>query len=264
MRTDRTGRSARAGFSLIEMVVVIAIMAIVAGAAVPVTSKVLTYQARKATRGELQLLSDAASEFFRDTRRLPTDLEQLLVDPGDAGWSGPYLPGVVTDQITGLTGYQVDAWSRPYQLQANGDVLTLTSMGEDATAGTPVDLEIDLSVAWIRREITLERLETINQSITQYNGQYLATDPLPADWPQALGKLVNRGFLPAAAGYDVDGWEAAFVEVPQGRLPVVKVESANLAGATGTSGGGSSGGKKKKPGRRKKRKKRARPKKSKK
>ncbi len=239
-------RARQTGFSMLEMIVVIAIMAVIAGAAVPVTSKVLTYQARKATRGELQLLSGASGEFFRDTRTLPTDLEELLVDPGTSGWSGPYLPGVVTDQITGLTGYQVDAWSRPYELTIVGDVLTIASMGADATLGTGEDIEIDLDVTYIRRQATLDQLATINQAITLYNGQYQASDPLPSSWTTALGKLVNRGFLPAASGYDVDWWGTAFAETPKGKMPVVKVESANIAGATAGSGAGSSGSKKKK------------------
>ena len=75
--TRHAAAARRAGFSMLEMIVVIAIMAVIAGAAVPVTSKVLTYQARKATRGELQLLSDASAEFFRDTRTLPADLADL-------------------------------------------------------------------------------------------------------------------------------------------------------------------------------------------
>ena len=48
LRFNRT--CSRSGFSLLEMVVVVAIMAIVAGAAIPVTSKVLAYKARNATR----------------------------------------------------------------------------------------------------------------------------------------------------------------------------------------------------------------------
>ena len=87
----------RAGFTLIEMIVVIAIMSIIVGAAIPVTSKALTYTARKETRSELQGLADASTEYFRDTLAKPAQVADLLVDPSVSGWSGPYLPGVVAD-----------------------------------------------------------------------------------------------------------------------------------------------------------------------
>jgi prepilin-type N-terminal cleavage/methylation domain-containing protein len=92
--------SLRRGFTLIELVIAISIVAVLAGAAIPVTAKVLTYKARKATREELQVLGDAALEHFRDTRTIPTTVSNLMVDSNVAGWSGPYLGGAVTDQLT--------------------------------------------------------------------------------------------------------------------------------------------------------------------
>ena len=219
----------RRGFSLIELIVAIAIMAMLAGAAVPITSKVLTSKARGATRTELGHLSEASGEFFRDLRRLPTDISELLVSTGDAAWSGPYLPGVVTDQLTGLTGYQVDAWSRVYQVAVAGNVMTITSAGEDGIPGTARDLEIQLDVTPIRREETLRQLAILNQAVILYNAQYQSTSPLPASWPSALAALVSRGFLPSAAGYDVDWWGDAFVEDPAGVSPVVRVRSVNVS-----------------------------------
>ena len=247
MASRLSTRARRRGFTLIEMIVAIAILVVLVGAAVPVTSKVLSYKARKATREELEILSQASADFFRDTRRLPADLSELLVDPGDAGWSGPYLPGVVTDQITGLTGYQVDAWSRAYQLSANGDVLEIKSAGEDAQFGTSEDMKIDLNVTWIRREETLDQLKTINQAITLYNGMYQASDPLPANWTNALAKLVSKGLLPSTQGYATDAWGTPFLEEPQGKTPVVQVQSTNVSAAAGAGGAGVGSGKGKKP-----------------
>lgn len=221
-------RSERA-FTLIEMVVAIAIIAVLVGAAVPVTSKILTYQARKATREELEKLSDAACDYFRDTQELPAKIADLLVDPGAKGWSGPYLPGVVADQLTGLTGYEVDAWSRAYKLTASGDVLTITSAAEDASFGDASDVAIDVNVTWIRREETLDQLKTINQAIGLYNSQYQATAPLSSSWPTALDQLVAKGFLPSTEGYQKDAWGAEFVGDPPGKSPLVKVQSPTLS-----------------------------------
>ena len=245
----------KSGFSLIEMVVVVAIMMVIAGAAVPITTKVLTYKARQATKTEIQYLSGASAEFFKDTRRLPTDIAELLVDPGDAGWSGPYMPGVVTDQITGLTGYQVDAWSRAYSVGATGDVLTITSSGEDATTGTETDIAIDLDVTYLRREGTLAQLETINRAVSQYNDQFLSSAPLSTSWSTAVNTLVTSGFLPTSDGYSEDWWGAEFVADPPGVNPVVRIKSPTLDPSGGTSGSGTTGSKGKGKGKQKKAKK---------
>lgn len=227
MKTPPTRRAGSSGFSLIEMIVVIAIMSILVGAAIPVTEKVIAYKSRKATREELEFLSLASAEFFRDTNRLPDSIEELIVDPGDSAWAGPYISGVLTDQITGLTSYQVDAWSRAYEVEVDGDVLTITSGGEDlAIGGTDIDVQLD--VTWIRREKTLEQLKLINQAVTLYNGQFLTTSPLPARWTTALDMLVNRGFLPTTSGYVKDAWGDEFIAEPEGRSPLVRVVSESV------------------------------------
>ena len=222
------GSTPRSGFSLIELILAVTVMVVLMGAAVPVATKFFTYQLRSETLAELQELQEAAAAHFHDTNTLPTGVADLIVDPGTPGWTGPYLPGVVTDQLSGLSGYEVDAWSRPYDVSASGDVLTLTSMGEDATLGTEADLALDLDVTPIRRRKTLERLEVLNQAVRAYNTLYLATDPLPANWPAAYLKLTSSGLLPTSSDYETDAWGVAFVEDPVGATPVVAVSSPSL------------------------------------
>lgn len=223
-------KSRRSGFSLVELIVVVAILAILAGTAVPIATKALTYKARQATRNEIQYLADSAGEYVLDTEVIPPDIAALLVEPsaGVPGWAGPYLPGVSADEVTGAIGYSVDAWSRPYQFQSSGSILTIESMGEDAAWGTTRDIVLDFDVTPLRRRLTLDRLETINQAVTLYNGAYQATDPLPADYTALVARLVATGFLPNTSGFDSDGWGNAFVEDPVSETPVVRVTSTSL------------------------------------
>lgn len=218
-------QDATSGFTLIEMIVAIAIMAILVGAAVPVTSKVLTYKARKATREELQALAEAVLEHFRDTGTLPGGVDDLLVDSGAGGWTGPYLPGVVADHVTGASGYEVDAWSRAYTFSAADDALTVRSRGEDAASGTADDLVIVVDVTVVRREHTRDELKVLNQAITLYNGVHMATSPLPPTWAAAFNTLVAQGYLPNDSDYLTDGWGQAYA--PTGN-PVVELRSTSM------------------------------------
>lgn len=237
MRASHTHgrRATSAGFTLLEMIIAVTIMAVLAAAAIPVTSTVVAYHMRKATRAELSVLSEACGEYFRDTGRLPATIADLIDPlPGNApparaaGWAGPYLPGETVDPISQLSGYEVDAWSRAYVLRANGDLLALQSAGDDAVPGNEDDLTIELNVTWIRREETLERLRVVNQAIVLYNGQYQLTNPLPADYTAINQKLVSKGFLPSSTDYLTDAWGDAFVEDPRGSVPVVRVQSTHV------------------------------------
>jgi len=219
----------QSGFSLLEMVVVVAIMSIIVGAAIPVTSKVMTYQARKATREELGALSDAAAEYLRDTLVHPSTIADLVIDPSVSGWSGPYLPGVVDDSLSGKIGYEVDAWSRDYSVSSSADVLTISSQGEDGTWSTSDDLEIEVDASPLRRSETRDRLAIANNAVQRYNAEKAPSDPiLPANWTSARSILISAGYLPNDSRYQTDAWGDDLVEDPVGGLPVVKVDSANL------------------------------------
>ena len=54
--------------------------------------------------------------FHFDVGRYPTNAEglrSLIVDPGAAGWSGPYL--------TDMKEIPCDPWGQPYQYRSSGD-----------------------------------------------------------------------------------------------------------------------------------------------
>jgi general secretion pathway protein G len=215
------------GFTLIELVITIAIIGVLIGAAVPVMSKVMTHKARVATRDEIQLLANATLEYFRDTNRLPTTINRLSTRAGVAGWSGPYLPGVATDQISNRDGYEVDAWSRPYRVTLNGDRLTLRSLGQDARVNTSDDLTLVVDVTLVRREETLAELKLLNQTIGLYNSLNLLTAPLPLTWSSAHTLLVAAGLLPNDPSLLTDGWGRAYVPSVAGG-PLVALASPSI------------------------------------
>jgi prepilin-type N-terminal cleavage/methylation domain-containing protein len=231
---------ARRAFTLIELVIVIAILAIVAGSAVPVASKFFHSRARSATRTELAALSEAVSEYFRDTGALPASVGSLVVDPSLPGWAGPYLAVETADAWTGASDLQLDAWARAYRFTASGSsALELASAAEDGTFGSEDDLVSRVDVTPVRREKTLRQLETLNTAITRYNATYLPGSPLSTTYATLLTRLVTTGFLPDAAAYGSDGWGSPFVPDPAGKTPVVAVTSQHLDAAA--SGGGSTG-----------------------
>jgi len=233
MTTQRltTQRFPRSGFTLLELVVTVTIVAILAGAAVPVTSKVLGHRARQATRAELQTLADAVVQYVWDTNALPAELADLLVDPRVAGWSGPYLPGVVTDELTDAPGYLVDAWSRGYSVAATDDVLTITSAGADGRFGTDADVSIDVNVTPVRRARTLDRLEVVNAAVRAYNAVHLPAAPLSSSWTRAYEELIDAGLMPRAPEYRTDAWGDELVADPVGGRPVVRIGSVHLMSA---------------------------------
>jgi prepilin-type N-terminal cleavage/methylation domain-containing protein len=230
-RSVRRGPRGRRGFTLLELIIAVSILTVLVGAAVPVTSKVLTHRARKATTEQIHHLSIAAGAFFRDVGRLPDNIRELLIDPGSAsapGWSGPYLPGVVADQLTGLTGYEVDAWSRTYRMQSSQSRLVIQSRGEDSVWNSGDDILIELDVTPIRRELTLERLRILNHAVALYNQLYQVTEPLPANYPVVYRALVSRGLLPQDDDFLYDGWGQTFVADPPGQAPVVRLTSRSF------------------------------------
>ncbi len=228
-RGPRSAAKRRGGFTLIELIIAVTVLAILAGAAVPVTAKVLDYKARTATQEEQQGIVAAAADYFADTQQLPSSIADLLVQPvGLTAWTGPYLPGVSTDSLSGLTTFQVDGWSRPYRVTVTGDVWTLESAGADNTFSNLDDITTVLNVTYLRRRESLRRLEIVNQAIQQYNGTWMGTDPLSTDWPTAFQQLVTRGFLPNDASLRVDGWGTDWEEDPAGISPVVQVRSTHL------------------------------------
>jgi general secretion pathway protein G len=104
----------RRGFTLIEVIVAVAIVAVLAGAITPLVFRELMQAREEATLRELRAQADALVTFYEDTGRLPTageGLGALVVDPGLAGWQGPYLAVDRGDPVEAVT---TDEFGQPY------------------------------------------------------------------------------------------------------------------------------------------------------
>jgi general secretion pathway protein G len=225
--TGSSSATQRSGFSLVELIVVMSIIALLVGVVTPAFGTMVRSKARTDTTNEMQLLSNAALDFYGDVGSHPTDVNQLLVATG-AGWSGPYISGTTDDPWSGLSGHRIDGFGTAYRFTRSGVRLTITSGGPDRTLGNADDLVLVADATPLLRKRTLDRLAVVNTAITQYNSVHLATSPLSGNWTVAYSRLVTAGFLPIGGPERNDAWGTAFVGDPVGATPLVRVTSTNL------------------------------------
>ncbi|MEM7054603.1 MAG: type II secretion system protein GspG, partial [Pseudomonadota bacterium] len=85
-------RGTAQGFSLVELLVVLIILGLIAGLVVPnIMGRGEDAKARTAL-AEVQRLSMAVDEFYLDTGRAPSELRELVEEPGNvSNWNGPYV-----------------------------------------------------------------------------------------------------------------------------------------------------------------------------
>jgi general secretion pathway protein G len=220
-------RRARGGFSILELVVVLSLIALLTGAIAPSVSTMVRSKARRATLQQLEGLAAGSFAHFQDTATLPGDAGDLLTGTA-AGWTGHYVSTAGLDTISGGSSVLVDAWSRPWQFSAAGDLLTIRSAGVDGAFGGTDDLTLEVDMTPVRRGWTYERMAIVNTSIAAYNALYLTTNPLPPDWATIEARLVSNGLLPAGGAFSSDGFGDAWVAHPAGATPVMQVTSSSL------------------------------------
>ncbi|NLW50791.1 MAG: type II secretion system major pseudopilin GspG [Candidatus Brocadiaceae bacterium] len=127
---ERSGRSAAAGFTLIELMVVAVVLAVLAAAILPSVVGGLAPAQRARAESDVAVLEDTLERFYLDVGRYPTTeegLRALFFDPDvDKGvWRGPYLrkplfkdpwgneyvycsPGVISGQPYEILSYGKD------------------------------------------------------------------------------------------------------------------------------------------------------------
>jgi general secretion pathway protein G len=132
----RSPRPAQAGFSLIEIILVVVLIGgIVAFAA----SRILGGGDRarfNLAKSQVQTLAEKVQQYQNDTGVLPSALDELVTQPGNAtGWLGPYAKPAELK----------DPWGHAFVYRAPGEAqaFDLVSLGADGQpGGTSVDADI--------------------------------------------------------------------------------------------------------------------------
>ena len=78
-------------FTLIEIMIVVVIIAMLAALVGPNILGSLDKSKAKSTKAQLVSLKNAVQQYYMDMSAYPNSLEELLVNPGDDKWHGPYL-----------------------------------------------------------------------------------------------------------------------------------------------------------------------------
>lgn len=122
-------------FTLMEMLTVIAIIALLGGIATPMFLNHLKKAKRQTARTQIQMFEQAANDFMLDTGKIPKSLDDLLKNPGQKKWNGPYLAKV--------SEVPKDPWGNKYVLivpGTHGD-FDIVSYGSDGVTGGTGDGE---------------------------------------------------------------------------------------------------------------------------
>ena len=83
-------RLARRPFTLIELMAVLLILGMIAGLAVPNVIKRVAKGKRQAAKIQVQTLADCVRDYYLDMDAYPGSLDDLVKDPGNDKWDGPY------------------------------------------------------------------------------------------------------------------------------------------------------------------------------
>ncbi len=121
----RKNGTKRKGFTLVELLVVIVILAMLSGIVAPKFFAQIEKARYDSCRSKMTPIESAIDTFLLNTNTYPATLEDLVVDPGLAGWAGPYLK---ESQL-------YDPWDRPYIYNITGDGYELISYASDGVQG---------------------------------------------------------------------------------------------------------------------------------
>ncbi|HUU69787.1 MAG TPA: prepilin-type N-terminal cleavage/methylation domain-containing protein [Planctomycetota bacterium] len=223
----------RQGFTLLEMIVVLSIFALLTGIAIPVAGVALRIEETNSTRDRMADLSEGIRNFYHDTARFPITLDELITAPKKVvGWAGRYVNQGFTDP-KGSIFY--DGWQNAFQyLNVDAYTKRLRSLGLNGSndGGTGDDIDLDVNVADLLRDVNNDILSEINTAISLYNRFYrLSSDttsgdqadsgddvidvPLAGPWSNVLAMLAGAGLLSNSNGrYTADVWGNAFITGP--------------------------------------------------
>lgn len=116
-------------FSLIEVMIVLIILASLAALVTPAFMNQLERAKIKTARVQLGALANAVKDYYFELSEYPTSLDDLIQDPGNERWDGPYLdpPSI-----------PLDPWKGEYQYTAPGQegrAFEIVCLGADGAPG---------------------------------------------------------------------------------------------------------------------------------
>ena len=130
-KNNKTFRNKRRGnpFTLIEIMIVVGIIGMLAALVAPNIIGSLDKAKVKATKSQLVTLKDAVQQYYFDMSEYPQALDNLLVNPGNDKWDGPYLDA---------KNLPKDGWDNDFQYSVPGSdnmAFEIMSLGADKQSG---------------------------------------------------------------------------------------------------------------------------------
>jgi general secretion pathway protein G len=133
--TVRSAIARSGGFTLVELLLVLVILALIGGLVLPGIIGKAEGAKAKAAASQVSRLAMAVESYYLDTGSTPEALQQLVEDPGVAGWNGPYVKSASLK----------DPWGHDYVYVFPGehgefDISTLGADGQPGGEGKNTDV----------------------------------------------------------------------------------------------------------------------------
>ncbi len=128
MKKNMTKRKIKIkAFTLMEMAIVVAVIAMLGTIITPLYFRHLKKARINTAKTQVMMLQQAILDYRIDNAKIPNSLEDLVRNPGEEGWDGPYLSGSLPK----------DPWGNQYLLMVPGrnSEFEIVSYGEDAQPG---------------------------------------------------------------------------------------------------------------------------------
>jgi len=110
MSSSCTRRPSRAAFTLMEVLLVLVILVVLGSLAVGMFSGAKRRADKNAAQVQVDAIGDASERYNLDMGTFPAQLDDLINDPGNPNWGGPYLNKAVP----------IDPWGNPYGYEQKG------------------------------------------------------------------------------------------------------------------------------------------------
>ena len=130
MKSEKKNRVRRSNpFTLIEIMIVVVIIAMLAALVGPNILGSLDKAKVKSTKAQLVNLKSAVQQFYMDMSAYPASLQDLITNPGNDKWNGPYLDA---------KNLPKDGWDGDFEYTVPGAdnmPFDIISYGADKTSG---------------------------------------------------------------------------------------------------------------------------------